>query len=117
MESDTETALQMTLNIFGKGAIKEKPFTDRDLETLEKSMRAYGELCVQSTKGQGHRRRRGEHHLNTVKRRPEVQNENWLNSIARKRQTKTLCSLFAIDSRLPKLDVAGSNPVSRSNFR
>jgi hypothetical protein len=58
----------------------------------------------------------GEHHLNTVKLRADVQNENWLNSIARKRPTKTPCSLFAIDSPIPKLDVAGSNPVSRSIF-
>jgi hypothetical protein len=36
-----------------------------------------------------------------------------LNSIARRRSTKTLYSLLSIDSRLPKLDVAGSNPVSR----
>jgi len=29
---------------------------------------------------------------------------------------KTLCSLFSIDRRLPKLDVAGSSPVSLSIF-
>ncbi len=58
----------------------------------------------------------GEHHLNTGKLRPEVQNENCLNSIARKRSTKTLCSLLSFDSRFPKLDVAGSTPVSRSIF-
>jgi hypothetical protein len=29
---------------------------------------------------------------------------------------KTQCSLFAIYGRLPKLDVAGSSPVSRSMF-
>ncbi len=29
---------------------------------------------------------------------------------------KTVCPLFTIDSPLPKLDVAGSTPVSRSNF-
>jgi hypothetical protein len=57
-----------------------------------------------------------EHHLNTVKRSPDAQNENWLNSIARKRPTKTPCSLFAIDSPIPKLDVAGSTPVSRSKI-
>jgi hypothetical protein len=66
--------------------------------------------------GAGDRHQQHEHHLNTVKRSPDAQNENWLNSIARKRSTKTPCSLFAIDSPIPKLDVAGSNPVSRSNF-
>ena len=47
---------------------------------------------------------------------------------ARKRRAKTGCSLsperdagnamffVSIDRRLPKLDVAGSNPVSRSKF-
>jgi hypothetical protein len=44
--------------------------------------------------------------LNTVKLRADVQDENWLNSIARKRPTKTLCSLLSIESRLPKLHVA-----------
>jgi hypothetical protein len=57
-----------------------------------------------------------EHHLNTVKRSPDAQNENWLFSIARKRPTKTPCSLLSIDRRFPKLDVAGSTPVSRSIF-
>jgi hypothetical protein len=66
--------------------------------------------------GQGITRHRGEHHLNTVKRSPDVQNENWLNPIARKRSTKTLCSSLSIEGRLPKLDVAGSSPVSRSIF-
>jgi hypothetical protein len=47
----------------------------------------------------------GEHRLNTIKRSPDAQNENWLNSIARKKPTKTLCTLLSIDSRLPKLDV------------
>jgi hypothetical protein len=54
--------------------------------------------------------------LNTIKRSPDAQNENWLNSIAGKRPTKTPCSLCAIDSPIPKLDVAGSTPVSRSIF-
>jgi hypothetical protein len=57
-----------------------------------------------------------EHRLNTVKRSPGAQNENWAISIARTRSTKTLCSMLSIDSRIPKLDVAGSTPVSRSNF-
>jgi hypothetical protein len=60
--------------------------------------------------------RRGEPHLNTVNRSPDAQNENWLFSIARNRATKTLYSLLSIDCRFPKLDVAGSTPVSRSNF-
>jgi GH15 family glucan-1,4-alpha-glucosidase len=37
--------------------------------------------------------------------------------IARAGYSKTLWSLFAIYSRFPKLDVAGSNPVSRSIFQ
>jgi hypothetical protein len=53
METDAETALQMTLNIFRDRIIGGKPFTDRDLATLEKSMRAYGELCVREHKGAG----------------------------------------------------------------
>jgi len=52
--------------------------------------------------------------MNTVKVGAEVQNENRVISIARTRLTKTLCALLAIYSRLPKLDVAGSSPVSRS---
>ena len=55
-----------------------------------------------------------EHRLNTIKLGAEVQNENRVSCIARTRLTKTLCSLLSIDSRLPKLDVAGSSPVSRS---
>jgi hypothetical protein len=35
-------------------------------------------------------------------------------SIARTRYRETLCSLFSIDGRFPKLNVAGSIPVSRS---
>jgi hypothetical protein len=56
----------------------------------------------------------GEHRLNTVKSSSVAQNENWLSSIARKRPTKTPCSLFSIDSPIPKLDLASSNPVSQS---
>ena len=56
------------------------------------------------------RRRRSatEHHLNTIKRSPGAQNENWAFSIARTRSTKTPCVLLSIDRRIPKLDV-GSN--------
>jgi hypothetical protein len=46
-----------------------------------------------------------EHHLNTIKRREKVQDENWINSIARQRPTKTLLSLFAIGSHFGKLSV------------
>ena len=53
-----------------------------------------------------------EHCLNTVKRSPDAQNENWVNSIARKRSTKTLCSLLSIDSRFPKLDVPFVSKIS-----
>ena len=55
-----------------------------------------------------------EHHLNTVKQGAEVQNENWVNSIARKRPTKALCPLLSIESHFGKLDIAGSRPVSRA---
>jgi hypothetical protein len=44
-----------------------------------------------------------EHHLNTVKQSGEGQDENWVFSIARKRPTKTLWSLFAIESHFGKL--------------
>jgi hypothetical protein len=44
-----------------------------------------------------------EHHLNTVKQGAEVQNENWVNSIARKRPTKALCPLLSIESHFGKL--------------
>lgn len=33
------------------------------------------------------------------------------------RDVTTLCSLFSIDGLLPKLNVAGSIPVSRSNLQ
>jgi hypothetical protein len=42
--------------------------------------------------------------------------ENAAFSIARTRCRETQCSLFPIYCRLPKLDVAGSNPVSRSKI-
>ena len=44
-------------------------------------------------------------------------NETFENSIVPDRQNgtqKMLCSLFSIDTHLPKLNVAGSIPVSRS---
>jgi hypothetical protein len=44
-----------------------------------------------------------EHRLNTVKRSPDAQNENWLFSIARNRATKTLYSLLSIECRFPKM--------------
>jgi hypothetical protein len=46
----------------------------------------------------------------------KAQSENAVFSIARTRCRETLCSLFPIYCRLPKLDVAGSTPVSRSIF-
>jgi hypothetical protein len=45
----------------------------------------------------------------------ENQIENSMLSIAKKSVLKTLCLLLPFDM-LPKLDVAGSNPVSRSIF-
>ncbi len=44
-----------------------------------------------------------EHRLNTIKRSHDAQNENWVDSIARTRSTKTLCSILSIESRIPKL--------------
>jgi hypothetical protein len=46
----------------------------------------------------------------------ENQIENSMLSIAKKSVLKTLCLLFSFDNQFPKLDVAGSNPVSRSIF-
>jgi hypothetical protein len=46
----------------------------------------------------------------------EDQIENLMLSIAKKSVLKTLCPLLPFDMQFPKLDVAGSNPVSRSNF-
>ena len=45
-----------------------------------------------------------------------AQSENAVISIARTRCQETLYSLFPIYCRIPKLDVAGSIPVSRSNL-
>jgi hypothetical protein len=44
-----------------------------------------------------------EHRLNTVKLFADSQDGNWVFSIARKRPTKTLLSLFAIESHFGKL--------------
>jgi hypothetical protein len=46
----------------------------------------------------------------------EDQIENLMLSIAKKSVLKTLCLLSSFDVQFPKLDVAGSNPVSRSIF-
>jgi len=46
----------------------------------------------------------------------EDQIENSMLSIAKKSVLKTLCLLLSFDMQFPKLDVAGSNPVSRSIF-
>jgi hypothetical protein len=54
--------------------------------------------------------------VNTIKFFAGIQNENCMGSIARTSRTKTALSLFSIDRRLPKLDVAGSTPVSRSMY-
>jgi hypothetical protein len=42
--------------------------------------------------------------------------ENSMLSIAKKSVLKTLCPYSSFDVQFPKLDVAGSNPVSRSIF-
>ena len=39
---DAETVIQMTLNIFRDRVIGGKPMTDRDVQVLENSLRAYG---------------------------------------------------------------------------
>jgi hypothetical protein len=36
--------------------------------------------------------------------------------VTRKQRHRRLSHLFTIDAHIPKLDVAGSTPVSRSNF-
>ena len=46
----------------------------------------------------------------------ENQIENLMLSIAKKSVLKTLCPLLSVDLQFPKLDVAGSTPVSRSSF-
>ena len=55
-----------------------------------------------------------EHRLSIVQRRGRTELENPITSIARMKPSKTLCSLFANDVPFPKLDVAGSSPISRS---
>jgi hypothetical protein len=54
-----------------------------------------------------------EHRLNTIKRRAGENCEFPLKSIAGKRCGNSRCSLFSIFSLIPKLNVAGSIPVSR----
>jgi hypothetical protein len=46
-----ETVLQMTLNVFRDRVIGGKPMTDRDVQVLENSMRAYGKVCVREQIG------------------------------------------------------------------
>ena len=53
-------------------------------------------------------------HLNTVKISPEGQSGNQAVLNRQNEMMKTPCLLFSFESRLPKLDVAGSIPVSRS---
>src|SRR5665213_2430453 len=54
--------------------------------------------------------------LCSVKNRAKAQGENWVILNRQKEVQETQCSLFPIGCRLPKLDVAGSTPVSRSIF-
>ena len=63
-----------------------------------------------------HNSMNSERHVNTVKHHETVHTEISVSCIARTRPTKTLCSLLSIDRHFPKLDVAGSIPVSRSNL-
>jgi hypothetical protein len=50
VQIDAETVLQMTLNIFRDRVIGGKPMTDRDVQVLENSMRAYGDVRVKERK-------------------------------------------------------------------
>jgi hypothetical protein len=52
--------------------------------------------------------------LCSVKSSAEAQGENSLILYRQNEMPETQCSLFPIDCTIPKLDVAGSNPVSRS---
>jgi len=54
--------------------------------------------------------------LCSVKNWAKAQGENWVILNRQKEVQETQCTLFPICCRLPKLDVAGSNPVSRSIF-
>ena len=55
-----------------------------------------------------------EHRLNTIKRNGSNTRENPNVLHRQNRATKALSSLFAIYGQFPKLNVAGSIPVSRS---
>jgi len=55
-------------------------------------------------------------HLNSVKVSREGQSGNQAILNRQNEMMKTPCLLFSFESRLPKLDVAGSIPVSRSIF-
>jgi len=54
-------------------------------------------------------------HLYSDKKATEHRFENWGILKHQNAMQKTLCSLFPIHCQFPKLDVAGSIPVSRSN--
>ena len=56
----------------------------------------------------------GEHRLNTVKESAAAVFGFAVYSVARTKYENPLCSLFAIYVHLPKLNVTGSIPVSRS---
>ena len=53
-------------------------------------------------------------HLCSVKKFSGAKGDNWPILYRQNEMQETLLSLFSIYSRFPKLDVAGSNPVSRS---
>jgi hypothetical protein len=85
--------------VFGGGAIEFQEGVDLDLPDFMRSSPLTDPMvfCLQ-TGSLFH-----EHRLNTVKIVVEVQDENSVNPIARKRPTRTLCSLFAIEGHLGKL--------------
>jgi hypothetical protein len=56
-------------------------------------------------------------HLCSIRILREADSKFSVISIARTRCPETLCSLFSIEGRFPKLNVAGSIPVSRSIFK
>ena len=80
---------------------------------LSRSRKALG-LVAHDLKACFAKGRLDEQHLNSVKRCAEGKCEIPVNSIAGKRCPDSLCSLFSIYVQLPKLNVAGSIPVSRS---
>jgi hypothetical protein len=59
---------------------------------------------------------KAEQHLHSIQIRERTAAQNCLNFDTRNPPGEKVSTLFTIDRPLPKLDVAGSNPVSRSIF-